>query len=365
MSDGHGNIYVADEDNYLVREVNASTGIISIIAGNGVEGETGDGSIGFNAEVSDVYGLALDSQGNLLVADPRNYVIRKLTLNEAFPATKAASTSSFQDLYLTSTQPVTPVIAQLNTSEFKLNTLSCGLNVALAAGVPCSAAIAFKAFQAGIQTAQFAVADVNNNAIAIGIYTFTFVNGTLTVSPVPPADFVFTATPQNVFVVQGSTSAVTLNLTPEYGYQGTIALSCGTMPKNAICTFTENTATTDSLGDAISTQLAISTNNQAGIAGASIASIAKHSLFWMAFGIPLFGLGLMLRGKDRRRWLGGMLCFLLLGVLALGPTSCAEPIGKDITPVGTYQFTITAADSKANISHTATINLTVQAPAVE
>ena len=994
VADGRGNIYVADEDNYLVREVNASTGIISIIAGNGVNDEAGDGSIGIDAEVSDVYGLALDLQGNLLVADPGNYVIRKLTLNQAFPATKVASTSSFQDLYLTSTQPVTPAISQLNTAEFKLNSLSCALNVALAANIPCSAAIAFKPVQAGIQTAQFAVADVNNNAIAIGIYgignapqagfysqgtistiagngtagnqggngsaankaevsaprggvidsrgniyfadsannivrkisptggivtlagtgtsgytgdggaataatlnapskvifdpagnlyiadtgnnviryvnvetglistvagngtagytgdnglataaelnkpqglaidlagnvyvadtgnsairyfglgagittitgtgtagyagdggnaygaqlsspqavaldllgdvyiadtgndvvrvitapfnsistfagqhgtaanagdggtalasslnaptdiafdpggelyiatggqvrqvnsvgiigtiagtggtgtysgeggsaanavipspasnlivdssgdvyivdttgnrllevtvgapatlnlgtqtpgsssaaqvitlentgntamtlsaitasagftiqtgastacstsftvaagasctvsivfspaanatgtvtgtltiadnalnatgsmqtvalvgtaktvasttttlkaaattlvygtsttvtatiagtgiptgsvdftvngtaigsavlvsgqasitipkslsagpstvtatysgdsnndssagstnititpagltvtaanatfvlgtpalpvlsytitgfvngdtavtaisgspletttatltsavgtypivvsnpnktlgaqnyTFTFVNGTLTVAPVPPANFVFTATPQNVFIVQGSTAAVTLNLTPQYGYQGTIALSCGAMPKNALCTFTQNTATTDSVGDAISTILTISTNNQAAIAGAPVASIVKQSPFWMACGIPLFGLGLMLRRKDRRKWLGSMLCLLLLGVVALGVTSCAEPIGKDITPVGTYQFTITAADSKANISHTATINLTVQAPAVE
>jgi hypothetical protein len=994
VSDGKGNIYVADEANYLVRMVNASTGIVSIIGGNGTEGESGDGSIGFDAEVSDVYGLALDPQGNLLVADPNNYVIRKLTLDKAFPATKTASTSSFQDIYLTSTQAVTPAIAQLNNTEFKLNTLSCGLNVQLAANIPCSAAIAFKPVQAGIQTAQFAVADAKNNAIAIGIYgigdapvtgfysqgtistiagngtagnkgsngsaasaalvsaprggvidsrgniyfadsannivrkisptggivtvagngtsgytgdgaaataaelnapskvifdpagnlyiadtgnnviryvnvvtgaistaagngtagylgdngpataaelskpqglaidlagnvyvadtgnsviryfglgggintvtgtgtagyvgdggnaygaqlsapqavaldllgdvyiadtgndvvrvitapsntittfagqhgtavnagdggtalaaslnaptdiafdpgnelyiaaggqvrqinsagiigtiagtggtgpysgeggvaanavipspatnlivdnsgdvymadtagnrllevaveapatlnmgtqtpgsnsaaqvitlentgnaamtlsgisvsagfslqttassacstsypvaagasctisiifnpastatgtvtgtltitdnalnaaaatqavalvgtaktvlsttttlkaaastlvygtsttvtatvagtgsptgtinfavngtaigsatlvsgqasitipksltagpstvtatysgdnnndssagttnititpasltvtaanasfvqgatalpvlsytitgflngdtaatavggsaletttatlksavgtypivvsnpnktltaanyTFTFVNGTLTVSPVPPANFVFTATPQNVFVVQGSTAAVTLNLTPEYGYQGTIALSCGTMPKNAVCTFTETSATTDSLGDAVSTQLTISTNNQAAIAGAPLASIAKQSPFWMAFGIPLFGLGLMLRGKDRRKWLGNMLCLSMLGVLALSVTSCAEPIGRDITPVGTYQFTITAADSKANISHTATINLTVQAPAVE
>ena len=204
-----------------------------------------------------------------------------------------------------------------------------------------------------------------NKTLAAQNYTFTFVNGTLTVSPVPPATFVFTATPQNVFVVQGSTAAVILNLTPQYGYQGTIALSCGTLPKNAVCTFTQNSVTTDALGDAISTQVTISTNNQAAIAGAPVASIAKPSPFWLAFGFPLFGLGLMMRRKERRKWLGNALCLLLLGFIAIGVTSCAEPIGKDITPVGTYQFTITAADTKANISHTATINLTVQAPAVE
>jgi hypothetical protein len=994
VGDAQGNIYVADEDNYFVRMINAETGIISIVAGTGTEGESGDGSIGANAEVSNVYGLALNPQGDLLIADPGNYVIRKLTLNQAFPTTKTASTSSFQNLYLTSGQAVTPAVAQLNTSEFKLNTLSCGMNVQLAAGVPCSAAIAFKPVQAGLQTAQFAVADGNKNAVAIGIYgfgnapvaafysqgtistiagngtagnkggtgspasaalvsaprggvidsrgniyfadsannmvrrisptggivtlagngtagyagdgaaataaelsapakvivdpagnlyiadtgnnviryvnvatgiistvagngtagysgdygpatsaelnqpqglaidlsgnvyiadtgnsavryfglgggintitgtgtagysgdgsnaygaqlsspqavaldllgdvyiadtgnnvvrvitapfnaistfagqsgtaanagdggtalaaslkaptdiafdpagdlyiasggqvrqvtgtgmigtiagtggtgsysgeggpaanavipspasnlivdssgnvyivdtagnrllevavgnpailnlgtqtpgsvgaaqvvtlqntgntamtlkaistsagfvvetgnstacsasnpvaagasctvsiafspastatgvvtgtltitdnalnasstsqivsllgtagtvatttttlnaaaasivygasttvtatvagsgnptgtieftvngtaigssaltsgkasitlpksllagpatvtatysgdsnngssaasssititpakltvtaanatfitgatalpvlsytitgfvngdtadnavsgepleattatiaspvgtypitvsnpnstliaqnySFTFVNGTLTVAPVPPADFVFTATPQNVFIVQASTAAVTLNLTPVYGYQGTITLSCGTLPKDVLCTFTSNTATTDSVGDAISTQLTISTNNQAAIAGAAVASTAKPSPFLFAFAIPLFGLGMLLRRSDRRSWRGRMLSLLLLGMLALGATSCTENIGMNITPTGTYQFSITAADSKAGISHTSTINLTVQAPAVE
>jgi hypothetical protein len=204
-----------------------------------------------------------------------------------------------------------------------------------------------------------------NKSLTAANYTFTFVNGTLTVSAVPPSNFVFTATPQNVFIVQGATAGIILNLTPQYGYHGTMTLSCGTMPANAVCTFTQNTATTDSLGDAISTQLTISTNNQPAVAGAPVASIARRSPFLLAFGIPLFGVGLMFKGRERRRRLGSLLCCLLLGVVALGVTSCGEPIGKDITPVGTYQFTITAADSKANISHTATINLTVQAPAVE
>jgi hypothetical protein len=132
-----------------------------------------------------------------------------------------------------------------------------------------------------------------------------------------------------------------------------------------VCTFTSNTATTDSVGDAISTQVTISTNNQPAIAGAPLASNAKPNLLQVAFGIPLFGLGMLLCGSDRRRWLARALSLLLLGILALGVTSCSETIGKDITPTGTYQFTITAADSKAKLTHTATINLTVQAPAVE
>lgn len=204
-----------------------------------------------------------------------------------------------------------------------------------------------------------------NSTLTAPNYTFTFVNGTLTVAPVPGSDFVFTATPQNVFIVQASTAAITLNVTPMYGYQGTITLSCGSMPKDVVCTFPANTVTTDTVGDAVSSQLTISTDNRSAIAGAPMASIATPSTLRFAFALPFCGLGLLMCGTGKRKRLERLLSVFLLGIVALGVTSCAENIGSSITPVGTYKFTISAADSKANITHTETINLTVQAPAVE
>jgi sugar lactone lactonase YvrE len=77
--DSAGNIYIADTDNYVVRKVFAATGIITTYAGNGQQGYSGDGGPATSAQLSYFYGLALDSAGNLLVADEGNCLIRKIT----------------------------------------------------------------------------------------------------------------------------------------------------------------------------------------------------------------------------------------------------------------------------------------------
>src|SRR5260370_1182188 len=58
--DSLGNIFVADANNARLRRVDASTGIITTVAGNGFFGSSGDGGPAINSEV-DAYGVALDS----------------------------------------------------------------------------------------------------------------------------------------------------------------------------------------------------------------------------------------------------------------------------------------------------------------
>ena len=76
--DASGNLYIADSGNFRVRKV-TNTGIISTIAGNGLDTETGDGGPATAASFSDVQSVALDAQGNLYVGDADNRVIRKIT----------------------------------------------------------------------------------------------------------------------------------------------------------------------------------------------------------------------------------------------------------------------------------------------
>ncbi len=66
--DGHGNIFIADYENNVVREVNASTGMITTVAGNGTLGSTGDGGPATSAELSPPHSVAVDSEGNLFIA---------------------------------------------------------------------------------------------------------------------------------------------------------------------------------------------------------------------------------------------------------------------------------------------------------
>jgi len=74
--DGAGNVYISDHFNYRVRKVN-STGLITTIAGNGIGGYLGDGSIGSSAEITP-RGLAVDKNNNLYISDAVSNVVRKV-----------------------------------------------------------------------------------------------------------------------------------------------------------------------------------------------------------------------------------------------------------------------------------------------
>ena len=84
--DGVGNIYFSDALNYRIREVTASTGQISTIAGNGTGGLAGDGGPATSAELFYSSGLAINSAGNIYIADSGNSRVRELTSGKATPS---------------------------------------------------------------------------------------------------------------------------------------------------------------------------------------------------------------------------------------------------------------------------------------
>ena len=74
--DGSGNIFFADTDNFVIREVVASSGDIQTVAGNGKEGYLGDGGPATSAELADPYGVFVDKSGDIFIADTENFIIR-------------------------------------------------------------------------------------------------------------------------------------------------------------------------------------------------------------------------------------------------------------------------------------------------
>jgi sugar lactone lactonase YvrE len=90
--DGQGNVYIADRDQMRVRKVNAA-GIITTIAGDGTQGEGGDGGPATSAQLRFPHGLAVDGQGNLYIADYQNQRVRKV--NAAGIITTVAGTGYF------------------------------------------------------------------------------------------------------------------------------------------------------------------------------------------------------------------------------------------------------------------------------
>jgi uncharacterized protein (TIGR03437 family) len=74
--DSKGNIYIADGNNHRIRMI--SGGTITTVAGNGTMGYSGDGAAATNAQLNAPSGVAVDSSGNLYIADTGNNVIRKV-----------------------------------------------------------------------------------------------------------------------------------------------------------------------------------------------------------------------------------------------------------------------------------------------
>ncbi len=75
--DRAGNYYIAEEGNSVVRKVSAS-GNITTVAGTGTSGYSGDSGPATAAELSSAYSVALDTNGNLFIADYGNNVVRKV-----------------------------------------------------------------------------------------------------------------------------------------------------------------------------------------------------------------------------------------------------------------------------------------------
>ena len=76
--DGSGDLFIADTGNNVIREVNASTHVITTVAGNGNSGYSGDNGPATAAELGNPMGIAVDGSGDLFIADTDNNVIREV-----------------------------------------------------------------------------------------------------------------------------------------------------------------------------------------------------------------------------------------------------------------------------------------------
>ena len=91
VADKAGNVYIADMGNHRIRWIDAATGMIATLAGTGESGYSGDGGPASDAQLSWPHDVALDPAGNVLVADTRNYRIRRIDVLTGVIATVGAA----------------------------------------------------------------------------------------------------------------------------------------------------------------------------------------------------------------------------------------------------------------------------------
>ena len=91
--DSSGNLYIGDTGNHRIRKVAVSTGVITTIVGTGGVGYSGDNAVATSATIYYPQGVAVDTSGNIYIADQYNNRIRKVTISTGIISTIAGSST--------------------------------------------------------------------------------------------------------------------------------------------------------------------------------------------------------------------------------------------------------------------------------
>jgi len=89
--DRQGNLYVVERMNHVVRLVDARTGLIRTVAGNGIAGFSGDEGPAVSASLHEPHSIQLDGKGNLYICDIRNHRVRRVNLKSGIITTFAGT----------------------------------------------------------------------------------------------------------------------------------------------------------------------------------------------------------------------------------------------------------------------------------
>lgn len=122
--DSTGNLYVADTGNNRIREVSAATGVITTVAGTGVAGYNGDNIQATQAELNNPTGIAVDAAGNLFIADSANNLIREVNTQSGVITTVAGvpgSPGGYNGDNQQATQAILPSSGVLTTAQLQVD----------------------------------------------------------------------------------------------------------------------------------------------------------------------------------------------------------------------------------------------------
>ncbi len=92
--DPAGNLFIADECDHRIRRVDATTGIISTVAGTGLAGFSGDGGLATAATLASPKDVSVDSSSNVFIADRANSRVRRVDATTGIITTFAGNGTS-------------------------------------------------------------------------------------------------------------------------------------------------------------------------------------------------------------------------------------------------------------------------------
>jgi sugar lactone lactonase YvrE len=97
--DAQGNLWFADSGANVIREVNSSRTSMSVVAGNGIQGYSGDNGPATSATLNTPGGVSLDADGNAYITDSKNNAIREIVAASGNIVTLSGANSGAQGGY--------------------------------------------------------------------------------------------------------------------------------------------------------------------------------------------------------------------------------------------------------------------------
>ncbi|CAB5080358.1 Serine/threonine protein kinase (EC [Olavius algarvensis associated proteobacterium Delta 3] len=95
--DTAGNLYIADSQNHCVRRVDKG-GVITTVAGTDTAGFSGDGGPATRAQLNEPYGVAVNTAGNLFISDGKNHCVRRVDKDGVITTVAGTGTAGYSDV---------------------------------------------------------------------------------------------------------------------------------------------------------------------------------------------------------------------------------------------------------------------------
>jgi sugar lactone lactonase YvrE len=349
--DGAGNVYFSNDGENRIRRVDAGSGIISTIAGDGYFGYSGDGGAASIAELYNPQGLAFDGTGSLYIAEFGNFVVRKV----AFPGPAAAPTFSL----LAGTYSGSQTVTISDTTQGATIYYTTDGSTPTTASTVYSGSITVSASET-LQAIAVATG-YTESAAASAQYTIT----------VPPS---FAVAGVAVSFAPGATTGntSTITITSSGGFTGAVALTAtiGTSPAGAVepPTLSFGTTTPVTITGASNGTATLTISTSAPTTQTCTSSMQmERGAPWYTGGGAVFAFVVLIGGRSqRRRWQSMLGMVLLLVALAGGLLACGGGGNKEVcsgvatagTTPGAYTITVTGTSGA--LTETGTVTLTVQ-----
>jgi hypothetical protein len=359
--DGSDHLTVVDSGNHVLRQIDLTSNIITIVGGNHIPGFGGDGGPPSGAMLYDPNSATYDPAGNLIIADTKNDRLRRVVLHPTnLKATLTygggQSPSGDSITYTATYSGLSFGIAPTGSVTFLHGSTSLGTGAIAAASdgsgnyVATFTATSLPAENATI-TAQYS-GDVHYAASTTSI-TFQQLSPSYTVS----------ANPAALTVSQGSSGSITFTVTPQNGFNQAVSFSCDatTLPKGVTCSFSP--AAVKPNETAVTTTLTVQTT------GSTVAALdTRRTPFsgWLPRGGAALALLLLGLPRVRRKtWPGGMAlllfawCFAGVAGCGGGANTGGGTQNANSTPPGSYSIHVTSSAGSVSGVAPVTVALTV------